>query len=172
MTGLVSVIPESNVLPFLRAFWTTMALHWPLLDVLRMEKFLLLVRGYVRVGFEWVRDGGWVGERLEGYAQLLGCEDGPLRIKGTVGLMYHVLDVWLDELDRVDEERSSGLTQQRLDAVMKPVRELADKSRTKSFRERAKEVLADERLKAWGDGTAEVAKGEELNEEEWGGIEE
>ena len=35
LAGLVDVLPNENALPFLKAFWTTIAREWTGIDVLR-----------------------------------------------------------------------------------------------------------------------------------------
>ncbi len=90
------------------------------------------------------------------------------------GLRYHVLDIYVEELDRVDTPRCGGLP---LDLLLGPLRMIEKESPTKAVKVRAKEALADERLKDWeyvsvgenGDGKS----GEEDDEgrgDEWGGI--
>ena len=54
------------------------------------------------------------------------------------GVRYHVLDVWVDGLLETDGWDGVG--------VMRPVEKLATKGRTKVVRERAREVLRDDRL--------------------------
>ncbi|KFY09955.1 hypothetical protein V491_07875 [Pseudogymnoascus sp. VKM F-3775] len=60
-------------------------------------------------------------------------------------MRYHVIDVWVDEL-----ERAGGLAEKRkgveLEVLLKPLEVLAKESPTKSVRKKCKEALADERL--------------------------
>lgn len=57
LADLVYVLPREAVVPWLRGFWATMSREWTSIDVLRMEKFLLLVRRIVGVGFKWMQKG-------------------------------------------------------------------------------------------------------------------
>jgi ribosomal RNA-processing protein 1 len=57
LADLVYVLPREAVVPWLRGFWATMSREWTSIDVLRMEKFLLLVRRVVGAGFKWMRKG-------------------------------------------------------------------------------------------------------------------
>lgn len=63
LADLVYILPRDAVAPWLRGFWATMAREWTGIDVLRMEKFLLLVRRVVGAGFKWMRkdNGGEKG---------------------------------------------------------------------------------------------------------------
>ncbi|KAK4040256.1 nucleolar protein,Nop52-domain-containing protein [Parachaetomium inaequale] len=58
LADLVYILPREAVVPWMRGFWATMAREWTGIDVLRMEKFLLLVRRVVGAGFKWMRKGG------------------------------------------------------------------------------------------------------------------
>ena len=99
---------------------------------------------------------------------------GPLSVRdGKVsdGLRYHVLDVWVDGLVGAEGWEKEV----RRGTVMRPVENLRAAGRTKTVRERAREVLEDERLK---EAEAEEAEEEEAEEEEagdedgeWGGLE-
>ncbi|KAK3323393.1 nucleolar protein,Nop52-domain-containing protein [Cercophora scortea] len=55
LADLIFILPREAVLPWLRAFWATMSREWTGIDVLRMEKFLLLVRRVVGAGFKWMK---------------------------------------------------------------------------------------------------------------------
>lgn len=56
LADLVWILPEPAVIPWLRGFWATMAREWTTgIDVLRMEKFLLLVRRTLASSFVWMQ---------------------------------------------------------------------------------------------------------------------
>lgn len=167
LAGLLSVLPTPNddqgavVLPFLRAFWATLSREWTAIDVLRMEKYLLLVRRVFAASLAWVGDGKkgrkegkWTGTRTDAMLQLL--EEWPLESKGdlskvSVGLRLHVLDIWVDEVERLellneeDEGDEDDESREFLDRIRKIV-EVQTKSTCKPVRARAKESLADDRL--------------------------
>jgi ribosomal RNA-processing protein 1 len=165
LASLVSVLPPRTVIPFLRAYWQTMQREWTNIDVLRMEKFLLLTRRYLSASFEVLEKGGWkegsVFEMLE-LLEEIPCNVGEIRIPN--GLRYHVIDIYVDELERVGvlEEGSEA----PLDRLLEPLRKLAKESPTKPVRTKAKEALEDERLP--GNEKPEVPK---TDEDGWGGIE-
>ncbi|KAK4244883.1 nucleolar protein,Nop52-domain-containing protein [Corynascus novoguineensis] len=62
LADLIHILPRETVATWLRGFWATMAREWTGIDVLRMEKFLLLVRRVVGAGFKWMRKGGGSAE--------------------------------------------------------------------------------------------------------------
>lgn len=138
-----------------------------------MDKFLFLVRQYLHASFRLFARQHWQkADALERYLDIL--RETPLNPtdpKVPNGLRLHVLDIYIDELDKVDEARESGLP---LEQVLAPLRELGEKSVTKAIRVRVKETLEeDERLEDWNNPkkSEEEHNGQDENEE-WGGIDE
>lgn len=179
LASLVSVLPSETVIPFLRAFWLTMAREWTMIDVLRMEKFLLVTRRYLAASLEVLKKGKWEEERVSEMVGLwlevpLNVED----MKIPNGLRYHVIDIFVDELERVgvlemeDEEERDVV----LERVLEPLRKLKVGSPTKTVRVKAKEALGDERLPGNEKREDEEGEGEDSDEESekggdvWGGF--
>ena len=153
-----------------------MAREWTSIDVLRLDKFLRLIRRYINASFTYISNQKWDPELLANYVALIGAI--PLTTsdrKIPDGLRYHVLDVWVDELDEVDKDRVVPLEE-----VMKPVSSLKKKGVGKKVRERADETLNDVRLQDWraSESLARVTDKDnhmsqgEAGEEGWGGFEE
>ncbi|KAK5123171.1 hypothetical protein LTR85_003369 [Meristemomyces frigidus] len=158
---LDALTTKENVLGFVDAFWKTMAREWSNIDALRMDKYLYLVRCYVGKGFAKVARNGWSEEELlEEYLKIL--EAVPLDARDHKipnGLRYHVIDIYVDELDKVDTDRNAPL-----EKILQPLRRLAKDTRTKPVAKRVQEVLKDERLSDWkNERTAE--DGEEAEQE-------
>jgi ribosomal RNA-processing protein 1 len=145
---------------------------------IRMDKFLYLVRVYLQAGFSHFATKTWKDEdQLEKYLVVL--EETPFNPRDhriPDGMRYHCLDVYVDELDRIDEKKEGNLPIQKL---LRPIRTLGSKTLSKTVRARVKETLEDERLKAWlGEGNGEGEDEKESEKEnaaqednEWGGIE-
>jgi ribosomal RNA-processing protein 1 len=168
LADLVSILPANTVIPFLRAYWQTMQREWTNIDVLRMEKFLLLTRRYLGATFQVLQEGKWeeglVREHME-LVEEIPCNVEDMRIPN--GMRFHVIDIYVDELERVGVLESDE--EQVLQGLLQPLRRLAEKSPTKPVRTKAKEALGDGRLPG----------NEKLGEEyplkvdgEWDGIEE
>lgn len=87
-------------------------------------------------------EGVWKGENEDGIGAL-STGDG----KVPDGIRYHVLDVWVDGL--VETEGWEGV------GVMRPVERLGVEGKTKVVRERAREVLGDERLRGVEEGSGD-----------------
>jgi len=102
---------------------------------------------------------------------------------GPDGLRYHLLDVWIDELEKVlefeQEDFDEGeeakprkvISEVPMDLVLGPIETLRVQGLHKPVRTRAAEALADERLFEWGFKERKVeSEDEEESEEEWGGF--
>jgi ribosomal RNA-processing protein 1 len=81
------------------------------------------------------------------------------------GLRYHIIDIYVDELDKVDTPRNRNLP---IDVLLGPLRNLETESPTKAVRLKVKEALEDARLSDWNN--QEQMEQRDENEEEWGGI--
>ncbi len=138
----------------------------------RMNKFLLLVRRYLFASFTYLRKQNWEVELVKQHNALL--ESIPLHpgdIKIPNGMRYHVIDIYVDEIDQVDQQRSSELP---LDLLLEPLRQMQERSPTKAVRDRAKEALDHERLKGWSSSeamaTEQASLGDRVEEEEEGDV--
>ncbi|KAF9890287.1 hypothetical protein FE257_006201 [Aspergillus nanangensis] len=100
---------------------------------------------------------------------------------GPDGLRYHIMDIWLDELEKVlefeagegddEEETRKPKGEVPMDLLLRPIEKLRVESPTKQVRIRAKEALDDERLIEWGFKERKVESDEEEDsEQEWGGF--
>ncbi|KAL4742935.1 nucleolar protein,Nop52-domain-containing protein [Aspergillus similis] len=94
---------------------------------------------------------------------------------GPDGLRYHLLDIYIDELEKVLEFEESGKPVGEVPAeiLLAPIERLKAESPHKPVRVRAAETLADERLVTWGlrEQEKKEESEEESSEEEWGGFE-
>ncbi|CAL3964149.1 hypothetical protein PZA11_001578 [Diplocarpon coronariae] len=170
LAELVAVLPSAAVIPFLRAFWQTMQREWTNVDVLRMEKFLLLTRRYLGATFKAIRDQAWGEEAVARHLALLAevpCNVTEIRVPN--GMRFHVIDIYVDELERVGLLGEEG-RKATVNRMLEPLRALAKGSPTKPVRIKAREALEDERLPGNAKEEGEGDEGPRENEE-WGGIE-
>lgn len=54
-----------------------MAREWASIDVLRMDKFMLLVRRYLAASFRYLHSNDWKEEELQKHSSIM--EKGPLQ---------------------------------------------------------------------------------------------
>jgi ribosomal RNA-processing protein 1 len=175
---------QESKIQWLQAFWQTMGREWTGIDVLRMEKFLLLVRRVLCSGFEMCKRAEWDGEVVRAMLDVL--SQGPLEPKDQRvpnGMRYHAIDIYVDELERVgvlggegDKEEGEEADKELVERLLEPLRVIAKESPTKTVRVKAKEALGDERLPGNKKTEEEIAaaaeeKRKREEEEGWGGIE-
>ena len=151
-----------------------------------MDKFLYLIRQYLATSFRFFSKRDWRDlDLLEAYLEALANTPlNPTNGKIPDGLRYHLLDIYVDEIERVDEKREERVP---IEALLRPIRELGDQSPAKAIRAAVKETLEDQRLRdrhTDGDSHGEVQHEIQINscqavedatgdfEDEWGGIEE
>lgn len=174
LAGLVSSLQPGVVLPFIRAFFETMAREWGHIEALRLDKYLYLIRQYIDAGFKFLGSNAWEMGLVREWNEVLAhtaLETSDMRIPN--GLRYHVMDVWVDELERNGgEEWAAEKRREVLDVLVKPVENMAKEGKLKPLREAARECLGDERLRRWRGIEDEVEMVEEDDEEEaeWGGF--
>lgn len=113
---------------------------------------------------------------------------------GPDGLRYHLIDIWVDELEKVLEfeeedeveeadraaENSDGENTARnrkikgdvpMELILRPLEKLRTESPYKPVRTRVAEALDDDRLVVWGVRTREAEdEDEDDSEQEWGGF--
>lgn len=142
-----------------------------------MEKFLLLVRRFLGASFEVLKREGWEMGEVE--VMVGGLEEGPLSVgdlRLPMGLRYHVIDIYVDELERVgalEKEVEEVVSPEVLEKLLEPLRKLAKDCPTKMVRIKAKEALEDERLPG-NERQPEDSKaegGDNDDSDGWGGCE-
>ncbi|KAL8737096.1 MAG: hypothetical protein Q9181_002016 [Wetmoreana brouardii] len=159
---------------------------------LRLDKYLYLMRLYVRAGFQYLQNHDWEAELVERWDEVMegnrkkeneeeGKEEvdrwlaplSPGNGKVPDGVRYHVCDVWMDELVHVvGEDELEGLEKKGLGPMlMAPIMRLEREGRTKVVRGRAREVLKDERIEDWGLQQKEKPGDDVKGEDEWAGFE-
>lgn len=102
---------------------------------------------------------------------------------GPDGLRYHLIDLWVDELEKVlefeggdddseDEKKNRKIKSDvPMELLLRPLEKLRAESPYKPVRTRAADALDDDRLVEWGVRTRETEDDEEEDSEaEWGGF--
>jgi len=148
LASLLLPLPTPLFIPHLHAFWTTIITYWSSIPSLRLDKYLYLIRQYISHSFLYLAQHNWDHSLVKNYLDLV--EELPLSPgdgKVADGVRYHVLDVWVDGLVGAEGWEGRGL--------MRPVERLGREGRTKVVRERAREVLGDERLEG-GDTEGDI----------------
>jgi len=102
-----------------------------------------------------------------------------LDLRAPMGLRYHVVDIYVDELERVgalEKEEGEGSREDvPIEKLLEPLRNLAKGSPTKMVRIKSKEALEDGRLpgnekKVDDAEDIPLAHDNEDDNDEWGGF--
>ncbi|RUS17985.1 nucleolar protein,Nop52-domain-containing protein [Endogone sp. FLAS-F59071] len=102
LASLVLQMPQENAIAFIDAFWQTMSAEWYGIDRLRLDKYYLLLRKFVNYSFKLLAENSWSDNMVTAYLDVL--KTGPLNptsAKIPDSIRYHVVDVWLEELEKV-----------------------------------------------------------------------
>ncbi|KAK4221617.1 ribosomal RNA-processing protein 1 [Podospora fimiseda] len=197
LSNLINILPRHAVVPWLRGFWATMSREWTGIDVLRMEKFLLLVRRVVGASFKWMKktfdgkkgkkakagESQWDMQRVDDILGLLAewpfsLEDEARIEKGTekeelvpqnisVGLRLHVLDIWVDEAEKLGMLEESDLEGAKIvQRIIDQIDALEQATTRPAVRIRSKESLEDERLPGNKKAAEQEKDGEKMDDEE------
>lgn len=171
LANLLFRLQPACAVPWLRGFWAVVGVQWTGIDVLRLEKFLLLVRRVFAAHVRLAKDRAYDAETVDALLAVLADypfdAEGDLR-KVPVGIRLHVLDLWVDELDR-----EGALADAAAAPLVKGLGDLVLALRTcpvKPVRERVADNHDDERLpwsKAAAAGDEERA---DEDDNEWGGF--
>ncbi|KAF9041734.1 ribosomal RNA processing protein [Hymenopellis radicata] len=110
---ILTITSTPASLTFLDGFWETTVREWSGIDRLRIDKYYMLVRRFVNAGFRLLIRTGWDLEAVEEYNRILTREGGPLcpgDIKVPTSLIYHLADIYLQELDNAMSKPSTDST--------------------------------------------------------------
>ncbi|NXO64979.1 RRP1B protein, partial [Phainopepla nitens] len=86
---------------FIQAFWQTMSREWNGIDSLRLDKYYMLMRLILRQSFEVLKRNEWDESLVEPLLQLLMKEVMDPDSNSPIGIKFHFIDIYLDELAKV-----------------------------------------------------------------------
>ncbi|GER32613.1 ribosomal RNA processing protein-like protein [Striga asiatica] len=144
LTTLFLSIQPSLSLEFFRGFLLTLRREWPGIDRLRLDKFYLLIRRFMRALFELMRLRKWDVGVLRDFFGVLES-DGFLaedKLRGN-GVNYHVASVFLDELKGV----GFPVRKEVVDVVFGPFFAVVKRGKDRIFLGKVKSCLFDELLR-------------------------
>ncbi|KAK9240351.1 hypothetical protein V1525DRAFT_385711 [Lipomyces kononenkoae] len=172
LSSLLLITDDANATNFLESFWATICREWNNVDVLRVDKFYLLIRQVVHMMFRKLRQSGWEMTLVEQWMDIL--ISYPLSCTNTSipdGIRYHMIDIYIDELERsatvpeitetyhsntkttpkAEDHRVSSARQSDfpIARIMRPFELLARDGKSKVAKKRViTDVLSDTRLKS------------------------
>ncbi|PWN35242.1 Nop52-domain-containing protein [Meira miltonrushii] len=116
---------------FFEGFLDSMVREWWGLDKWRVDKFMMLVRRFINAGFRLLDLQGYEKESVERFATMLIKPGGILQandVKTPNGLMYHVCDIYLEELDKalsMEAEEEDDTKTVPITSLLKPFIDMA-----------------------------------------------
>jgi ribosomal RNA-processing protein 1 len=134
-----------------------------------MDKFLYLIRQVLLSSFRHFANHSW--KEIDTYLSILATTPlNPKELRIPNGLRYHMIDIYVDELEKAESEDKSW----PIEKLLAPLQVLGKESPTKTVRERVKIALEDERVKAWlgedSDASMEARGETVVEDDEWVGI--
>lgn len=99
LAKLIHLTKPTDALLFLRGFYSTMEREWGSIDRNRLSKFLSLLRKTHEQSLHFAAQLGWRQEVLEPFFKEL--LSGPLNPNSTSGIIFQLIDIYLDEFYRV-----------------------------------------------------------------------
>ncbi|NWX86098.1 RRP1B protein, partial [Nothoprocta pentlandii] len=177
ISQLIHVIQNSEAQHlFVQTFWQTMNREWNGLDGLRLDKYYMLIRMILRQSFEVLRRSDWEESLIESFLQLLMKEVMDPDSNAPIGIKYHFIDIYLDELAKVGAKE---LTADQNLKFIEPFCKIAAKSKDHSLMHAVAngifEVIVDQSPYAIEDLMKELSSSseeEDLSEDDEGGSEE
>lgn len=187
-------VVEELFCEFVESFWSIMILEWRELDKWRCDKFLMLMRYVIRECFVRIQDSYWDLEKLREYLEVMKRVIIKDDEKTPRALTYHIIDVWVDEIERVvftdeeegdkneevededeekdeiDLERRKAIIKEKnvpFDELLAPFKELCGKKNFEGLKKKIRmEILEDERLHALGIDCSLIDGNDEVEEED------
>ncbi|KAK9333310.1 hypothetical protein V1520DRAFT_352108 [Lipomyces starkeyi] len=171
LASLLLIADDANATKFVETFWATICREWNNIDVLRVDKFYLLIRWFVHMMFRRLSRSDWERSLVEKWTDIL--IKYPLNSTNASipdGIRYHMIDIYVDELERAvngsettEANKSPTTTTETTDEdknssesgcnfpiaeILRPFEKLARDGKSQVVKRRAiAEVLNDSRLK-------------------------
>ncbi|KAL1925725.1 uncharacterized protein VTP21DRAFT_608 [Calcarisporiella thermophila] len=109
LAAMLLKLPESTVISFIKAFWETTCREWHGIDRHRMDKYYMLLRKFVQYSFKLLAEHSWDSQMMESYLDTLSeVPLAPENPRCPDSIRYHIIDVYLEELEKVIPVESSS----------------------------------------------------------------
>nr|AAZ14904.1 conserved hypothetical protein [Coprinellus disseminatus] len=164
---VLTITSNTASIAFLRGFWQSMVREWNGIDQLRLDKYYMLVRRFVNAAFRLLARAKWDADLCLEYNGVLMAKvltlHSPMDIKVPPGLVYHLADIYLEELDKVQNSASSENAPVPLTLVIAPLLSLSAQTMSKITFKRLKTAAWEPLLEALSPA-AEASEDEEEGE--------
>ncbi|CAM4447561.1 unnamed protein product [Lepidochelys kempii] len=161
---------------FIQTFWQTMNREWNGIDILRLDKYYMLIRMVLRQSFEVLKRNGWDESLIEPFLHLLMKEVIHPESNAPSGIKFHFIDIYLEELAKAGAKE---LTADQNLKFIEPFCKIAAKSKDRHLMQAVArgifEAIVDQspfaiedlmkELKTSGDDDVELSEGDEAENE-------
>mmetsp|Transcript_32823 Transcript_32823/g.93150 ORF Transcript_32823/g.93150 Transcript_32823/m.93150 type:complete len:577 (+) Transcript_32823:92-1822(+) len=109
LSGILLQLQPPVAYTYFSTFLKTIRREWLGIDRLRLDKFMLLIRYFLRQMLVLLQNSNWERELVQLY--MLEVQGGCLLPADTVtasGVAYHLADIYVDEVDTVTEDSRPG----------------------------------------------------------------
>lgn len=163
LTSLFLSLHNALSVEFFRGFLVTLRREWPGIDRLRLDKFYLLIRRFMKALFELMRLKKWDTDVLGEYVGVLE-RDGFLaedKLRGN-GVNYHVASVFLEELKGV----GFPVRKEVVDVLLGPFFAVMVRGKDKILIGKVKSCVFDELLKVGEEMLSKKGMGVDCDEKD------
>ncbi|KAK9322082.1 hypothetical protein V1517DRAFT_324586 [Lipomyces orientalis] len=172
LPSMLLLAHDDNATKFVDAFWATICREWNNIDGLRVDKFYLLIRRFVHMMFRRLSQSNWERSMVEKWSDILIAYPlNPTNAGIPDGIRYHMIDIYVDELERAVNEFEMSFTFTNSDKdryssaghsiaeIMRPFEILARDGKSKVVKKRViGDVLHDTRLESrWNYATPQIS---------------
>ncbi|EPY52919.1 nucleolar protein Nop52 family protein [Schizosaccharomyces cryophilus OY26] len=110
LAGLVAIVHEENRMLFQATFWETMGREWPGIDILRTNKFYMLMRRFCAAAFLEIKAKSDSEDSLKQmvakYNEMwMSVPFNPNNFSYPNGILFHLADIWTEELTKAFDEK-------------------------------------------------------------------
>ncbi|XP_063392281.1 ribosomal RNA processing protein 1 homolog [Cydia fagiglandana] len=126
IAGILDLFPTEQLpsaMLLAKAGFKMLATEWFGIDQHRIDKFLMLVRRYLRGALRCVHRSGWTEDACNQFANMLAGKDGllslktPLYARNANSLVIHIADCYLEEISKVS---SGEISPESLVILLRP----------------------------------------------------
>ncbi|XP_068686639.1 ribosomal RNA processing protein 1 homolog B-like [Montipora foliosa] len=116
---ILSFRNENSAVLFIRAFFRTMQREWHGIDQLRLDKFYMLIRFFLKETFNFLKKSGWAERLVTDVSTII--QEEPLNPNSQAvpdGIRLHVVAIYLTELSSVaDDQMTSDVLLKLMDPL-------------------------------------------------------
>ncbi|KAF6261227.1 nucleolar protein,Nop52-domain-containing protein [Scenedesmus sp. NREL 46B-D3] len=145
LAGLLQQMRPAMAQLYWAGLLATLRREWFAMDHHRLDKFLMLVRKFVAALLARLADTQWDAAAITSLTTQLPLQQQliPASSSKSLGLSYHLADVWLQELKQLPSQQQQALSQQALLLLLEPFVAVLEAAGEQPLLGRIKEAVFD-----------------------------